>query len=77
MHTVAHFAHGKIVCINERVYIDPCCNSGGMFVQSAKFIQAHSGNMGNISVYGQESNADTWEMAKMNMPIRGIDAITE
>jgi type I restriction enzyme M protein len=45
-----------------------------MFVQSAKFIQAHSGNRGNISVYGQESNADTWKMAKMNMAIRGIDA---
>ena len=58
---------------NCRVY-DPCCGSGGMFVQSAKFIQAHSGNRGNISVYGQESNADTWKMAKMNMAIRGIDA---
>ncbi|MBQ3351971.1 MAG: type I restriction-modification system subunit M [Thermoguttaceae bacterium] len=58
---------------NCRVY-DPCCGSGGMFVQSAKFIQAHSGNRGAISVYGQESNADTWKMAKMNMAIRGIDA---
>lgn len=58
---------------NCRVY-DPCCGSGGMFVQSAKFIQAHSGNRGEISVYGQESNADTWKMAKMNMAIRGIDA---
>ena len=58
---------------NCRVY-DPCCGSGGMFVQSAKFIQAHSGNRGSISVYGQESNADTWKMAKMNMAIRGIDA---
>ncbi len=58
---------------NCRVY-DPCCGSGGMFVQSAKFIEAHSGNRGNISVYGQESNADTWKMAKMNMAIRGIDA---
>ena len=50
-----------------RVY-DPCCGSGGMFVQ------AHSGNRNRISVYGQESNADTWKMAKMNMAIRGIDA---
>lgn len=58
---------------NCRVY-DPCCGSGGMFVQSAKFIKAHSGNRGEISVYGQESNADTWKMAKMNMAIRGIDA---
>ena len=58
---------------NCRVY-DPCCGSGGMFVQSAKFIQAHSGKRGEIAVYGQESNADTWKMAKMNMAIRGIDA---
>ncbi len=58
---------------NSRVY-DPCCGSGGMFVQSAKFIRDHSGNRGVISVYGQESNADTWKMAKMNMAIRGIDA---
>lgn len=58
---------------NCRVY-DPCCGSGGMFVQSVKFLQAHSGNRNSISVYGQESNADTWKMAKMNMVIRGIDA---
>ena len=58
---------------NCRVY-DPCCGSGGMFVQSAKFIRAHSGNRGNIAVYGQEANPDTWKMAKMNMAIRGIDA---
>ncbi|WP_302951740.1 type I restriction-modification system subunit M [Holdemania filiformis] len=58
---------------NCRVY-DPCCGSGGMFVQSVKFIKEHSGNRNRISVYGQESNADTWKMAKMNMAIRGIDA---
>ncbi len=58
---------------NCRVY-DPCCGSGGMFVQSAKFISAHNGRRGAISVYGQESNADTWKMAKMNLAIRGIDA---
>ncbi len=58
---------------NCRVY-DCCCGSGGMFVQSAKFIRAHSGNRGSISIYGQEANADTWKMAKMNMAIRGIDA---
>lgn len=45
-----------------------------MFVQSANFIQAHSGKRGEIAVYGQESNVDTWKMAKMNMAIRGIDA---
>lgn len=58
---------------NCRVY-DPACGSGGMFVQSAKFIEAHSGNRGHISVYGQEANSDTWKMAKMNMAIRGIEA---
>ena len=58
---------------NCRVY-DPCCGSGGMFVQSAKFVEAHQGSRNRISVYGQESNADTWKMAKMNMAIRGIDA---
>ena len=57
----------------KRVY-DPCCGSGGMFVQSVKFIQEHAGNRNNISVFGQEANADTWKMAKMNMAIRGIDA---
>ena len=58
---------------NCRVY-DPCCGSGGMFVQSAKFIEAHNGKRDAISVYGQEANADTWKMAKINMAIRGIDA---
>ncbi len=58
---------------NCRVY-DPCCGSGGMFVQSVKFIREHAGNRFGVSVYGQESNADTWKMAKMNMAIRGIDA---
>lgn len=58
---------------NSRVY-DPCCGSGGMFVQSEKFIEAHSHRRGAVSVYGQEANPDTWKMAKMNMVIRGIDA---
>jgi len=52
---------------------DPCCGSGGMFVQSEKFIQAHGGHIGDISIYGQESNPTTWKLAKMNMAIRGID----
>ena len=56
-----------------RVY-DPCCGSGGMFVQSAKFIENHSGNINDISVYGQDSNPTTWKMAQMNLAIRGIDA---
>jgi type I restriction enzyme M protein len=56
-----------------RVY-DPCCGSGGMFVQSEKFIEAHTGKLGDISIYGQESNYTTWRLAKMNLAIRGIDA---
>jgi type I restriction enzyme M protein len=56
-----------------RVY-DPCCGSGGMFVQSEKFIEAHSGKRGDISIYGQESNYTTWRLAAMNLAIRGIDA---
>jgi len=53
---------------------DPCCGSGGMFVQSEKFVEAHGGRIGDISVYGQESNPTTWRLAKMNLAIRGIDA---
>lgn len=52
---------------------DPCCGSGGMFVQSEKFVQAHGGHIGDISIYGQESNPTTWKLAKMNLAIRGID----
>lgn len=58
---------------NGRVY-DPCCGSGGMFVQSAKFIENHSGNINSISVFGQDSNPTTWKMAQMNLAIRGIEA---
>ena len=56
-----------------RVY-DPCCGSGGMFVQSLKFIEAHDGQRDQVTVYGQESNRTTWRMARMNMAIRGIEA---
>ncbi len=55
-----------------RVY-DPACGSGGFFVQSEKFIEEHGGKLGNLSVYGQESNPTTWRLAAMNMAIRGID----
>ena len=55
-----------------RVY-DPCCGSGGMFVQSAKFIENHSGNINDISVYGQDANPTTWKLAQMNLAIRGIE----
>lgn len=58
---------------NGRVY-DPCCGSGGMFVQSKKFIDEHKGNINNISVYGQESNPTTWKLAMMNLFLRGIEA---
>lgn len=56
-----------------RVY-DPCCGSSGMFVQSEEFIRAHGGRLGDISIYGQESNPTTWRLAKMNLAIRGIEA---
>ncbi|MBK9217447.1 MAG: SAM-dependent DNA methyltransferase [Uliginosibacterium sp.] len=52
---------------------DPCCGSGGMFVQSEKFIEAHGGKLGDVSIYGQESNPTTWRLARMNLAIRGID----
>lgn len=55
-----------------RVY-DPCCGSGGMFVQSEKFVESHGGRLGDISVYGQELNATTWKLAKMNLAIRHIE----
>ena len=57
--------HGKVY--------DPCCGSGGMFVQSEKFINAHGGKLGDVSIYGQESNPTTWRLAAMNLAIRGID----
>ena len=56
-----------------KVY-DPCCGSGGMFVQSVDFIEKHQGKINNISIYGQELNATTWRLAKMNLVIRGIEA---
>ena len=58
---------------NGRVF-DPCCGSGGMFVQSEKFIKEHQGKINDISIYGQESNQTTWRLAKMNLAIRGIDS---
>jgi type I restriction enzyme M protein len=55
-----------------RVY-DPCCGSSGMFIQSEEFIEAHGGRIGDISIYGQESNYTTWRLARMNLAIRGIE----
>ncbi len=58
---------------NSRVY-DPCCGSGGMFVQSESFVEMHGGRRGSVAIYGQESNPTTWRVAEMNLAIRGIDA---
>jgi len=58
---------------NGRVF-DPCCGSGGMFVQSEKFVGDHQGKVNDISIYGQESNQTTWRLCKMNLAIRGIDS---
>src|SRR6516164_10265817 len=55
-----------------RVY-DPCCGSGGMFVQSEKFVEAHGGRTVDLAIYGQESNPTTWRLCKMNLAIRGIE----
>ena len=62
-----------LVPYKGRVF-DPCCGSGGMFVQSEKFVDTHGGRIGDISIFGQESNATTWRLAKMNLAIRGIEA---
>lgn len=56
-----------------RIY-DPCCGSGGMFVQSERFVLEHGGRLGDIAIYGQESNPTTWRLAMMNLSIRGLDA---
>lgn len=53
---------------------DPCCGSGGMFVQAEKYVEGHKGHVNDISIYGQESNQTTWRLAKMNLAIRGIDS---
>lgn len=64
---------GMLAPYRGRVY-DPCCGSGGMFVQSERFVEEHAGRIGDISVYGQESNPTTWRLARMNLAIRGIEA---
>ena len=60
-------------CIKDGTNIDPCCGSGGMFVQSEEFVKNHQGRIEDISIYGQESNPTTWKLAKMNLAIRGIE----
>ena len=68
---------GTLVAMLEpykgRVY-DPCCGSGGMFVQSEGFVEEHGGRKGDIAIYGQESNHTTWRLCKMNLAVRGIDS---
>ena len=54
------------------VVYDSCCGSGGMFLQSLKFVNSHKGKRGNISIFGQESDSDTWRLCKMNLAIRCI-----
>jgi type I restriction enzyme M protein len=62
-----------ILSPHEGKVYDPCCGSGGMFVQSEKFIEAHGGKIGDVAIYGQEANPTTWRLAAMNLAIRGID----
>lgn len=70
--TVVQLLVAMIEPYKGRVY-DPCCGSGGMFVQSERFVEQHGGRLGDISIYGQELNATTWKLAKMNLAIRGIE----
>lgn len=59
-------------CINFRVATDPCCGSGGMFIQSAELVKSKQGNLNGINVYGQEKEPATYRLAKMNLALRGI-----
>ena len=71
--SVVELLVGMLEPYKGRVF-DPCCGSGGMFVQSEKFVIEHQGKVNDISIYGQESNQTTWRLAKMNLAIRGIDS---
>ncbi len=70
--TIVKLLVGMIEPYKGRVY-DPCCGSGGMFVQSARFVEEHQGRRGDIYIYGQEYTSTTWKLCKMNLAIRGID----
>jgi len=75
-YTPAHVVKTLVAVLSPhegRVY-DPCCGSGGMFVQSEQFVKAHGGRVDDISIYGQESNPTTWRLAAMNLAIRGFAA---
>jgi type I restriction enzyme M protein len=71
--SVVRLLVGILAPYKGRIY-DPCCGSGGMFVQSEKFVEAHGGSLGDISIYGQESNPTTRRLAIMNLALRGIEA---
>jgi type I restriction enzyme M protein len=71
--SVVHLMVEMLEPFKGRVY-DPCCGSGGMFIQSERFLESHGGRLGDIAIYGQESNYTTWRLAKMNLAVRGIDA---
>ena len=74
-YTPACLVRTMVECIEPyegRVY-DPACGSGGMFIQSVKFVKEHQGRLANISIYGQEKNPTTWRLAKMNLAIRSLD----
>jgi len=70
--SIVHLLVQMIEPYRGRIF-DPCCGSGGMFVQSEKFVETHGGTIGDIAIYGQESNDTTWRLCKMNLAIRGID----
>ena len=70
-HSVVELIASLIEPYDGTIY-DPCCGSGGMFVQSVKFVEAHGGNTNAVNVYGQEQNPDTYRLAKMNLAVRGI-----
>lgn len=72
-HSIVELIASLIEPFDGTIY-DPCCGSGGMFIQSAKFIEAHGGNTLNINVYGQESEPSTFRLAKMNLAVRGISS---
>lgn len=72
-HSIVNLLVEMLEPYRGRIY-DPACGSGGMFVQSEKFVEEHAGRLGDIAIYGQELNETTWRLAKMNMAIRGIDA---
>jgi len=71
--SIVHLIAEMIEPYKGKIY-DPCCGSGGMFVQSIKFIQAHHGNTKEVAIFGQEYTATTYKLAKMNLAIRGISA---